>query len=387
MKTLLLLLSILLPELLSGAQRIVGVGGGNVNAGGTYVGGVAPGTTDTVICAITSGGLTINLVTTIGKLDCQSGYVGTLTMTFALTVGGDITLQSGMGISGSSGLSMSATGTIASNGKTWPNAFTTSGTSTTKTLSSKFTVTGLVTVSGTTAITFTGDTLFVNGGVTGTVNTSGTTLFYLQGGTCTYSGSTLSNNVVVNGSVTIAAFAFAGSSFKYLSGSVTCNNTVTVSTNSTFDTNGMSFSSFTLSATLTLTVNSLLTISSTLTINAAVTATFAGTAGFTCATLSRGSSTGATVYTLAAGNTYTITTALNMNTSNLAAASHSTIVCGTVNGTKAILTLRAGATQKLAGVNVTDIDCSGGQTLWSFDGVITRCTNVNSWTQPTTVGF
>jgi hypothetical protein len=83
--------------------------GGNVNAGGTYVGGVAPGTTDTVICDGTSGQLTINTTTTVGKINF-SGYTGTLTMTAALTVAGDITLGASMIISGSSALTCSATG-------------------------------------------------------------------------------------------------------------------------------------------------------------------------------------------------------------------------------------------------------------------------------------
>jgi hypothetical protein len=349
--------------------------GGNVNAGGTYVGGVAPGTTDTVICDGTSGQLTINTTTTVGKINF-SGYTGTLTMTAALTVAGDITLGASMIISGSSALTCSATGTLTSNAKTWPNALTLSGTSMTRTLSGKWTNTGLVTFSGGTAGTLNSDTLLCNGGLTNSTSAlSGTTIIYLGGGTLTAS-QIINNNLSFAGTSTLSNLNYGTGTLKYISGTVT-TSTVTVQSSCTLDCAGIIFNSLTLNASMTLTLNSLLTVSGTLTL-ASNACTFAGSFGFTTATITRSSNTLAAAYTLQAGNTYTVTTAFTLNLNSC--ASHSSFVCSTVNGTKAILTLNSGATQSIGCYNFTDIDASGGQTINSYEGVITRCTNINSKT-------
>lgn len=391
MKKLLLLL--LLPFTLLATQVTVKNTGGNVNAGGTYVGGVAPGVTDTLICNSTSGNLTMNVGTTVGKFDCQSGYVGTVTMTNALTVAGDITLRSGMGISGAGGLIQSGTGTITSNTRTWPNVLTFNGTSITHTLSGKFTVTGAFSSAGTTATTLNGDTLVCNGGITVQTSTlSGTTKLYAGGGTiqAAASSAVISLDLSFNGTVTLAAASVfvGGVSIKYVSGAITTTgNTLNIATaGGTIDCAGITFNniSFGWASQGTVTINSLLTMTGTLTVPTGVNIIFAGTAGWTCATLSRPNSTSAVTNTLAAGITYTVTTAITLN--NNSCVSHSTFICSTVNGTKAILTLQSAATQKNGCYNFTDIDASAGKTIWTYDGVITRCTNINAFTQPNTVG-
>lgn len=79
--------------------------------------------------------------------------------------------------------------------------------------------------------------------------------------------------------------------------------------------------------------------------------------------------------TLNTGVTYTVNTNIQSTVSTLAAKS--LINCTVVNGTKAILNLAQGATQNNGYLSATDIDSSGGRSIWTYKGVLTRTINWN----------
>jgi hypothetical protein len=78
---------------------------------------------------------------------------------------------------------------------------------------------------------------------------------------------------------------------------------------------------------------------------------------------------------LAVGPTYTVTT--NMATTTATLAARGLIRCVVVNGAKAILNLNPGATQDNGYISATDIDSSGGRSIWTYKGVLTRTVNWN----------
>lgn len=70
------------------AMITAAAGGGNWSVGGTWVGGVAPGTNDDVVLASTSGNVTLDASTAVRSLNA-TGYTGTLALaSFTLTVNG-----------------------------------------------------------------------------------------------------------------------------------------------------------------------------------------------------------------------------------------------------------------------------------------------------------
>lgn len=66
-----------------------------------------------------------------------------------------------------------------------------------------------------------------------------------------------------------------------------------------------------------------------------------------------------------------------MNSLSSTLASQALINCSTVAGTKAILNLQPGATQDNGYLSATDVDSSGGVTIWTYKGVLTREINWN----------
>jgi len=185
-------------------------GGGNINAGATYVGGVAPTSADTIVFTSTSGQLTVNTPFTIAEI-IFTNWLNTITMTSQLTVNGNVTLAVGMGIAGSGILAVNATATLTSNGKTWttPLSFLSTG-SPTITFADNWTITSTFNVNGSSYV-FNGNTLNIGGNFTIDQATSGTTNFVLNG-TGTWSGGGSGNfrnnltiktgaNITINGVV------------------------------------------------------------------------------------------------------------------------------------------------------------------------------------------
>lgn len=258
------------------AVYTVANGGGNINAGATYVGGIAPSSTDTIDFTATSGQLTVNTNFTIAGIDFTN-YVNTLTMSAVLSVNGNVTLVAGMTIAGASRLSINATSTITSNGKTWPNAvdFNMTAASQTVTVADDWNITGTVSFL-TNIATFNGNKISVGGSLTNNTN-GGTTLFELVG-TGTWTSSGFKNSLTIN---TAGTITFSGTvhyntgTLTYTAGTVvTTSSTLSLSGSTiTLDTSGITWNNITFSGTTTVTLLSdlnvygLWTVSNPLTLN------------------------------------------------------------------------------------------------------------------------
>lgn len=175
---------------------------------------------------------------------------------------------------------------------------------------------------------------------------------------------TIAGNVTLNTSYTIAG-----------------TSALTISATSTINTGGKVWpNSINFSTTATITINSLLTVTGTMTVASGVSMTFAGTDGFTVGAFTF-NGTGATTQTFANGETYTITTAFNCFLARNAATATFTSDHGT---NKAIITLNNGATCNVL-ANFTRIDASAGRTIWTFNGTVTTCFNINPFNDLKTV--
>lgn len=121
-------------------------GGGNWNTGGSWVGGVSPGSADTALLTVTSGNITIPTATTVAcrSLDC-TGYTGTFTFastTATLNVGdasggaakfvaGMTLTLTGVGTIVFLASTASTTYALTTGGKAMPNLTVSAGASTT----------------------------------------------------------------------------------------------------------------------------------------------------------------------------------------------------------------------------------------------------------------
>lgn len=230
------------------ATKVVANGGGNYNVGATWVGGVAPLTTDDIAFTSTSGDLTINVTSTCAGINFTN-YVGTITFSAQLSVNGNINLGTGgYTQAGASRLQANATGTLTSNGVTWTRELSFGGTSATYTLADNWIVTGILTVGGTSTTTINGFSINARGNLThsSAAIVLGTTKIILNG-TGTWSHSltgTLRNNVDINttGTTTFGTnVRYNTGTLKYVSGTVTtAGSTFTMDLATTLDTNGTS---------------------------------------------------------------------------------------------------------------------------------------------------
>jgi len=95
----------------------------SLTSGGGATGAV-PTVTDAAILDVYSGSCTMNVSGVCSSINFST-YANTLTMTNGLAVSGNITLDSGMTITGAGALTINSTSTVTSNGKIWPNNVTT----------------------------------------------------------------------------------------------------------------------------------------------------------------------------------------------------------------------------------------------------------------------
>ncbi len=271
--------------------------------------------------------------------------------------------------------------TITSNGKTFPGNVTFSNINT-KTLSGNWTITGTLTLTGPTGVInrTTAETLSC-AGITA-VTQSGTITIILTGGTwsgsaaLTFAGLQFSGNVTVSGSV-----RYEAGTITYNSGTVTTTgSTWTISTVSTttVNTNGITWNNITVGSSGAMSLSSLLSATGTMTISNAP--TFSGAAGWTVGTLSFTSTT-ATTTTLTQGNTYTITTSITGTTAGSAAKP---VIVSSDGTLKVILTLNNGASCTIGNISFTRIDASGGRAINTWNGTVTTCNNVFSFTDALT---
>lgn len=118
-------------------------------------------------------------------------------------------------------------------------------------------------------------------------------------------------------------------------------------------------------ATANITNNALFTVNGIMTNTHTVstqTINWLGSAGWSTANLLNSFAGGNLV--LASGVTYTVRSQISFTGGT--AGARPQIRASLTNSTKAILTLNFGAAQSMIYVNATDIDSSGGQTIWSF---------------------
>lgn len=302
-----------------------------------------------------------------------TGYTNTFTMTNILTVSGNVTLNAAMTIAGTAVLVINAAATITSNGKTWPTGIQLNA-AVTITLSGNLTVTGLT--NWNVVNTVNGNTWFMNGGFTCGAAVNGTTTIQIQGGTWT--GGTISNNININGNITMSttSVTYNTGTLQYLSGTVTfTTHTLVVGANATLTTNGINWYNIQISAGA-WSLGSALTCTNNFTI--ATNTTQTGAFNITCANFinSAGQST-----TFPAGITVTITSSLTLT----GTASVQLVLKSSPANSSVFFNLNYGATQSVSFVTATDMDSSGGQTIWDYKGILTRAVNWNVLT-PTSVG-
>lgn len=288
---------------------------------------------------------------------------------------------------------------VATNAVTWDtdpivwNNITMTGTGQVHPLLSDLRIGGTWTLSNTNGTTqnFTGAfTIYAGGNIT-----QGSTSAIVTGAPIIYNGTgiwssastgQLRNNLTIN---TAGSFTISGNvnyntgTLTYVAGSTTTTgSTLTVGASTTFNIAGMPIENFALQSSSTATLNSLLTATGTITssVSSVSPKSWLGTAGFTCLNFTSVNSSGVGIVTFKNGNTYTVTGTLTLTGT---AATIATFVSSTP-GSFYTFTLSQGATQDVAFYSPTDAHSEGGQTIWTYKGVIGS--NVTNWnllpTQP-----
>jgi hypothetical protein len=237
--------------------------GGNWNATATWVGGVVPLSTDTVIFTALSGQVTVNVVSTCAGINFTT-YVNTITFTALLTVNGAVNLGTGgYTQAGASGIQVTTTATLTSGGVTWSRLWTFAGSTQTYTLADNWNFTGTLNFSGSGTNTLTSNTInTINLTVTTIGTFSGTTNIVFNG-TGTWSASAagyIQNNITINtsGTLTIGTNIYYNTgTLTYTAGTVTTTgSTLNLSASTTLNTNGITWNNINTSNTLTLTLSS-----------------------------------------------------------------------------------------------------------------------------------
>lgn len=352
MKAILLLLLLLLLSVISYAVNNVFDGSTDANWGtaSNWSQNSVPTATDGFVTCFdaTSPNCTVNASNRVCNALDFTGYTNTITMTLGITVSGNVTLSPTMIISGTGFLYMaSVTSQITTNNKLWNGNFQFQGGSVTYTIVDTLKVGGTFYYGLSTTNTTINGVVLVSGSVQNNV-TSG----YVTGGTIIMNGTgTWSMPNVTTGSVrqnmifnTAGTITISGT-IRQLNGSITYTSGTMVTTGSTINIGGI----------CPLNLN-----------------------GITLNNLNIGI-TQATV-TLSSG--FNVSGLLSTSDANV----HSTML-SSVGGTKRAVTLLSTATQDVGMLDFTDIDCSGGQTISAFRGVITNCTNIRLITGKTTRSY
>lgn len=327
----------------------------------------------------TSGGFLGFEFTGTGTINCQ----GTFRPNININTSGIITFQSGVTFTYNTGTFTYTTGTVVTTGSVFQvNATATLNTdgiiwntvnftgTATITLSSNLTCNRFQLTGTTQTTTINGSNIYVNENLSHpnltTGNISGTTVVNLVGnGTITMNATATGSNrlnIIVN---TSGTYAMTGTVRHFL-GSLTY-------TAGTLD---MSAATYVFQGTLTvnqpnLVINILTLASAGSTIN--------GLYGFEINTLSF--NLGGVTHTFKSGNTYIITDDFNVNYSGVTNASPVTITSDSLgNDTFIILENNGTSTQDIAFVNATDIDSSGGLTIYTFKGTLSNTLNWNNLT-------
>jgi hypothetical protein len=339
-----------------------------------------PGASDDVtfngVGGSANGTATITTITIL-SLTVTSGYTGTWAGSQTLTVAGNVTLGANMTISGTSALNCSATATLTSNGKIWPNAVTLS-TASTKTFADDWTINGNLTITGNQILN--GSTLHLGATLTLTNNITGTTIGIMEGtGTVSGGGSIFADfRINTSGTITLGTLVLAaGTSIKYIAGTVNHTGSLTLPTGTiTFDTAGINWNNISSNSTPTLSLTSDLNVTGTLSATGASPGfTFTGAGNATIANLLSTTTSGVS-WIFSHLRTYTITTSLVVIGRGNAANAKFSSSDATI---KAAVTLSPGAICTCI-ADFTRIDASAGRGINAFNGTITDCNNIYSFT-------
>lgn len=396
MRKLLFLLLALSASSLQAATITYGAASGNWSDATKWVGAATPTASDDVVINGTSGAaVTIDTSTCVAKSLTCTGYTGNIRFNASqtLTVSGNVLFAATHTLTSTGTLAVNATATITSAGLTFPGSLTLIGTSTI-TLGDNWIVAG--TLSQTTnVVTLNSNAISVGGSLSAAAfGLVGTTVITLNGsGTISSSSNTNSFGIpiVINtaGSVTLGASLAVtnGCSFTYTAGTVVNTNSVLFPRGGavTFNTSGMNWARINMNAaTVTITLASNFNSNSSyMRVGSFLTATFVGNFDVTIPSLI---CEVGTVLKLAAGRT------LNVS-SSIYASGNPDQPCAIQSATPSSSTFLS-YSGPLSGLNMiyttlTDIDATGSPTqVWAYNAnTLTRTTNIQNVTLPTTMGY
>jgi hypothetical protein len=282
---------------------------------------------------------------------------------------------------------VNAAATLTSNGKHMRWSLQFPNTSGTKTFAddwicdNDFILQGGVTITGF-SVTVGGSFSGFNGG-----QAAGGSTNIIMNGTGNWSAvgvGTCLSNLTINtaGTVTVSGqvgFGASGKTLTYTAGTVvTTGSTLLLYNGAILNTAGITWNNVTFSVVgpPVITINSLFLVNGSMSFGNGGSATFAGTSGFETNTFSSATTNVGSTIILAAGVTYKVDTSFFVEAES---TSHFKLKSDTP-GTRAIFTLKNGATNFVAFGNATDIDSSLGRTIWTYAGVLSNTLNWNTFT-------
>ena len=282
--------------------------------------------------------------------------------------------------------------TTSSSGINWNNVSLETSNSATITNNSNMRIIGTLSRSNATVTsTFNGSPIYISGGLsfssmtTGNIAGSSNIVMIGTGSismTSITSGS-LKNNLIFNtpGTITIGGtFSYNTGTITYTAGTInTSGSTLVTNLATTFNTNGMQWNHINFSGANTKTINSTLYTNGILTMQTN-NQTFAGTSGFNASSLY--TITNGLTHTFGSGLTYSIRDNLTIAGSLLSPI----VFKSSTAGIQTNIVLNVGATiLETSFASATDINSSGGRTIWTRKGVLTNATNWDLTVQPRTL--
>ena len=286
-------------------------------------------------------------------------------------------------------LVISATSTITTNGRSFPGSVLFLNTNT-KTIVGNFTILGGLFVNDilagqtTTINRTTAEEIICNGLSSGfNSNIQGTITLRITGGAIVFQGggnNLTFTNILFDGNISSATgnLIFGGSLLRWVSGTFPVSTlSLRVLGTTTLETNPIIFNNFDMNVNSIITLNTTLNVAGTFAPgSSAGSFPFIGVAGFDIGTFTPSSTTGAPLI-LRNGNTYVIR--------NITGGSNGAAPIQSDSATlRSNLILRPGGSCNTR-VNFTRINATGGRVIDTWNGVVTDCINVRSYTDLQTV--
>jgi hypothetical protein len=326
------------------------------------------GSTVIVLATDTSQTITSNITLPSVRMLCSLVISATGTVIFSTPIAairlGNVTYTAGEVVSVGATLENFGGTTFTTSLMTWDCTWDFNSTAQIFTFGSDFNISNLGTLelfNGSGSFTLNGNNINLYGDLIMTFNFGGnivgTTIMNFLGD-CTISqesGMQLRLPIVINssGTVTFSTDFVHGNTLTYTAGNFSMSTALTwsviVSTTYTFNSPGFSFPNF-----VTF-----------------LTHTFAGAYGCDFYSYSISTTTAGINQIFQSTNTYNITNSLNL----LGTAANTLTFRSSSSGSRAIVTLYYGASMEVGHVTATDIDSSGGQTVWNYKGTISNTLN------------